>query len=274
LQENNHADFWPGESGMSMSRLRVGFLLTLLGAAGLTAAEGTADSPEKPLRIHLIGIGEYKPVESLTELKKYLEERYRVEITTSFSLEPAQVYKAGKPLPNLESLKSAEVMVIFARRMNLPEEQMALIRGHWEKGKPIVAMRTASHAFQEADNVLFKQVIGGEYSGAASYTAPFKAIPAEGQAEHPVLQGVGPMASRGYYGFKPLAKDSVVLQAVDEPERKLKRPVTWVHTYKGGRMFYTSMGVPEDFRDENFRRLLANAIFWTSHRDPEKVKRK
>jgi len=33
------------------------------------------------------------------------------------------------------------------------------------------------------------------------------------------------------------------------------------------------MGVPEDFQDENFRRLLTNAIFWTAQRDPEKMKR-
>ena len=157
--------------------------------------------------------------------------------------------------------------------MNLPEEQMALIRNHWDKGKPIVAMRTASHAFQEADNAIFKQVIGGQYSGAADYTTPFKAIPPDGQAKHPVLQGVEPITSKGYYGFRPLAKESIVLQVNDEPQRKIKRPVTWVHTYKEGRMFYTSMGVPDDFKDENFRRLLTNAIFWTTKRDLEKMKK-
>jgi type 1 glutamine amidotransferase len=249
--------------------LSMAVLLTLLVVGRVEAA----DRPEPPLRIHMIGIGEYKPVESLTAFKKYLEERYQVEITTSFVLESAQVYKLGKPLPNLDSLKTADVMVIFARRMNLSEEQMALIRNHWEKGKPIVAMRTASHAFQEADNAIFKQVIGGEYSGAASYTAPFKAIPAEGQTGHPVLEKVGPITSRGYYGFRSLAGDSVVVHVVDEPVRKLKRPVTWLHTYKGGRMFYTSMGVPEDFQIEDFRRLLANAIFWTAQRNADKIRK-
>lgn len=243
-------------------------------AAGLAEALAAEGEAAKPLKIHMIGVGEYKPVESLTEFKKYLEERYRVEITTSFSLEAAQINKGGKSLPDLDSLKTADVMVIFARRMNLPEEQMAIIRGHWEQGKPIVAMRTASHAFQPADNEIFdQQVLGGSYSGAGSYTAPFTAIPSEGQADHPVLKGVEPIVSRGYYNNKPLAKDSVVLQVNDEPERKTKRPLTWVHTYKGGRTLYTSMGVPEDFQLESFRRLLANAIFWTAQRDAEKLKR-
>ena len=42
---------------------------------------------------------------------------------------------------------------------------------------------------------------------------------------------------------------------------------------KGGRYFYTSMGAPEDFKDENFRRLLTNAILWTSRRDPEAMRK-
>jgi type 1 glutamine amidotransferase len=60
---------------------------------------------------------------------------------------------------------------------------------------------------------------------------------------------------------------------VVESDKKTPQPVTWAHTYKGGRTIYTSMGVPEDFQDENFRRLLTNAIFWTAQRDPQKMKR-
>lgn len=249
-------------------------LIALAMAIPFEHSLSASDRAEPPLRIHMIGVGEYKPVDSLTEFKKYLEERYRVEITTSFSREPAQIYKGGKSLPDMEGLKTADVMVIFARRMNLPEEQMAIIRNHWEQGKAIVAMRTSSHAFQPADNEIFDQkVLGGHYSGAADYTTPFNAVPAKGQAEHPVLKEVRPITSKGYYGNRPLASDAVVLQVNDEPQRKVKRPVTWVHTYKGGRTFYTSMGVPEDFQNENLRRLLTNAIFWTSQRDADKLKK-
>ena len=38
-------------------------------------------------------------------------------------------------------------------------------------------------------------------------------------------------------------------------------------------VFSTSMGTPEDFRNDDFRRLLVNAIFWTARRDPEKMKK-
>ena len=232
---------------------------------GLLASLAWSEPPA-PLKIHLVGVGEYEPAKSLAEFKKRLEQNYRVECTASLG-------GNGKKLDNLDALKSADLLVIFARRMNLPEEQMAIIREHWNRGKPIVAMRTSSHAFQPDDNAIFdRKVLGGDYKGSGSYTAPFKAIPAKEQAQHPVLKDVGSITSKGYYGNGKLAEDAVVLQVV-ESERKTPQPVTWAITYKGGRTIYTSMGVPEDFRDENFLRLLTNAIFWTAQRDPDQMKR-
>jgi type 1 glutamine amidotransferase len=229
-------------------------------ALGQQAAAPAAD---RPLRIHMIGAGEYHPVESLTEFKQHLEQNYRVECTTSWGTENIATH-----LDNFDQLKSADALVLFARRMKLPEEQMSVIRDHWQKGKAIVAMRTASHAFQPMDNAIFdRQVLGGHYGGAKSYSEPFTAVAAEGQTEHPVLKGVGPITSRGYYGNGKLAEDAIVLQVV-QGEKQVK-PVSWAHTYASGRTFYTSMGVPTDFKDENFLRLLTNAIFWTSQRQPE-----
>jgi type 1 glutamine amidotransferase len=250
-------------------RLFVWLILSFLAVQPPTAVgqQAAAPSADKPLRIHMIGAGEYSPVESLTSFKSYLEQNYRVECTTSWSTENIATH-----LDNLDQLKIADVLVLFARRMKLPDEEMAVIRNHWQQGKPIVAMRTASHAFQPMDNAVWdQQVLGGHYRGASDYRTPFKAIAATGQAEHPVLKGVGPIASRGYYGNGKLADDAIVVQVIDGDERA--RPVSWVHTYNGGRTFYTSMGVPTDFEDENFRRLLANAVLWTAHSDPERMKK-
>ena len=233
---------------------------------GLLAAHAGGQQPaaDAALKVHLMGVGGgYKPDVSLRDFKKYLEERYRVECTASLG-------NNTKKLDNLEPLKSADVLVAFTHRLNLPDEQMAIIRDHWEKGKPIVALRTASHGFQQADNEIFdKKVLGGDYKGYGS--GPFKAIAAKDQAEHAILKGVEPITSKGYYNNGKLAETAVVLQVV-ESDKKTPQPVTWAHTYKGGRIIYTSMGVPEDFQDENFRRLLTNAIFWTTQRDPNKLK--
>ncbi|OAI50719.1 hypothetical protein AYO44_05470 [Planctomycetaceae bacterium SCGC AG-212-F19] len=242
------------------------FILSLI-FLGFLAVHVPSQQPaaDAPLKVHMIGVGGgYKPEVSLREFKKVLEDRYRVECTASLG-------NNTKKLDNLDPLKSADVMVVFTHRLNLPDEQMALIRDHWEKGKPVVAMRTASHGFQQADNEVFdKKVLGGDYKGYGS--APFKTIAAKDQAQHPVVKGVEPIASKSYYNNGKLADDAVVIQVI-ESDKKTPQPVSWVHTYKGGRTFYTTMGVPEDFQDENFRRLLANAIFWTAQRDPEKMKK-
>jgi type 1 glutamine amidotransferase len=44
-------------------------------------------------------------------------------------------------------------------------------------------------------------------------------------------------------------------------------PVAWTHAYHEGRVFYTSLGHPDDFRNEAFNRLLVNAVFWALGRD-------
>ena len=73
---------------------------------------------------------------------------------------------AGSDPTNVDQIARAELLVVFARRMNLPEEQMAIIRKHWEDGKPIVGIRTASHPFNGADNETFdRKVLGGHYKG-------------------------------------------------------------------------------------------------------------
>ncbi|MFB6271540.1 MAG: ThuA domain-containing protein [Salinibacter sp.] len=76
------------------------------------------------------------------------------------------------------------------------------------------------------------------------------------------------------YKAGELAEDATVLQTgmTITEEGTPTHPVTWVHRYNGGRTMYTSLGVPEDFENQNFRRLITNAIFWVAERerpDPE-----
>ena len=73
-------------------------LLSSLLVLGLVVASSWSE-PAPPLRIHMIGYGEYSPEQSLPELKQYLEERFRVECTMSLKLEKNR-------LDNLDPLKS------------------------------------------------------------------------------------------------------------------------------------------------------------------------
>ena len=68
------------------------------------------------------------------------------------------------------------------------------------------------------------------------------------------------------YKSRDLAKSVTPLllgQVEGRPERE---PVAWTNTYKGGRVFYTSLGNPDDFRLRAFRRLLLNGVFWATER--------
>jgi type 1 glutamine amidotransferase len=236
----------------------------------VSAPAGRAAADDAPLKIHIIATGEYDPVTSMTEFKQYLEQNYKVEITTSFKDVTGTISK----LDNLEALASADLLLLFARRMSLSEAQMAIIRARWEKGKPIVGIRTACHAFQAKDNTIIdRQVFGGHYNGGGpTSNGAFKAVPADGADNHPVLKGVEPFKGNKYaYGQGELAETVTLLQVAKTAKPVI--PVTWTNTYKGGRMLYTSLGAPEDFKDEHFRRLLVNAIYWTAQRDVAKMKR-
>jgi type 1 glutamine amidotransferase len=64
---------------------------------------------------------------------------------------------------------------------------------------------------------------------------------------------------------RPLAKTTTPLLfgriAGQESE-----PVAWTNQYRGGRIFYTSLGHPEDFKNPEFRKLLVNAVFWAMNK--------
>jgi len=141
---------------------------------------------------------------------------------------------------------------------------MKLIRAHWEKGKPIVGVRTASHAFQKADNEIFdRQVMGGNYQG---HFSDERVKVTHLVKDHPVLRGVKVFPSGKLYKAGPLAKGATVLQQGDIGTDK--QNVSWVNTWKGGRTFYTSLGIPEDFENKDFKQMLVNAIYWTSKSKP------
>ncbi len=194
----------------------------------------------------------------------WMEKNYEVKFSASWG------HDGIEKLTNLEALAQADVMFVFARRMKLVEPQMKIIRAHWEKGKPVVGVRTASHAFQKADNEIFdRQVMGGNYQGHFS-DEPVKVTHLA--KDHPVLREVKVFPSGKLYKAGLLAKGTTVLQQGDIG--KDKQAVTWVNTWKGGRTFYTSLGIPEDFENENFKRLLANAIYWTAKRQPDQRKSK
>jgi putative membrane-bound dehydrogenase-like protein len=214
-----------------------------------------------PLKVCLVsGSLEYKSDESLAALQSYLESHYNVRCSRAFR-------KADDDLPGLENLDTCDVMLLFTRRLTISGEQLERIKRYCRSGKPIVAVRTASHAFQNW-LALDKEILGGNYQnhyGGGSSTEVQIAAGANGD---PILAGVKSFRSPGsLYRNTGLAPDVKVLLTGNIPGHT--EPVAWTRVHNGGRIFYTSLGHPDDFKNENFVRMLVNALYWTTKRSPE-----
>jgi type 1 glutamine amidotransferase len=199
----------------------------------------------------------------LAEFQQYLEARYAIVCHRAFGKDK------GSELPGLEALDRADLMIVFTRRVTLPPAQLERVRGHLASGKAVIGLRTASHAFGNFTE-FDREILGGGYQGHFS-DAPVQVQLAAGRSGHPVLAGVTPFVSRKLYKNPTLADDVVVLLEGVMPDQR--EPVAWVRQRQGGRVFYTSLGTQEDFAHESFRRLLINAVFWTTGRNEEASRR-
>ena len=72
--------------------------------------------------------------------------------------------KTDKDIPGLDELETCDVAVFFTRRLKIDGEQLDRIKKYATSGKPIVAIRTASHGFQNWLD-MDKEVFGGDYKG-------------------------------------------------------------------------------------------------------------
>jgi type 1 glutamine amidotransferase len=180
--------------------------------------------------------------------------------------------------PGLEVLGDADLLVLSVRRRTPPASQLNLLRDYLARGKPLVAIRTASHAFDRKTGpgptswpTFDTEVLGAKYLGHYSNKPPVRTQVsfAPGVAKHPILAGLpaeGFIATSHLYKCRDLAKAVTPLLFGRVEGRTEREPVAWTTTYKGGRVFYTSLGNPDDFRQPAFRRLLTRAAFWVLER--------
>jgi type 1 glutamine amidotransferase/nicotinamidase-related amidase len=241
-----------------MSTLPRRFGLLMLFGLGLAPFhESSADGPARLKVVLLSGAEEYDSDRSLTAFAKHLEATRPV---TCVLLKA----EGDSKLSGLEALEDADVALFFTRRLKIEGEELRRIKAYVAAGKPIVAVRTASHGFQnwlEFD----KDVLGGNYRGHYTNDISQRAKPAEGAAGHPVLDGVRGIASLGsLYKAAPIAADATLLLVSKSPEAE--EPAAWVRERNGQRVFYTSLGAQGDFDHAGFRRMLVNALFWAANR--------
>ena len=213
---------------------------------------------DKPKIVFIAGEYEYFSRETLPAFAADLAKKYEIEPVILKRPDDEKV----ESIPGLEAVKDADLVVLFVRRMTLPESELEHIRNYVKAGKPLVGLRTASHAFENWTE-FDRDVLGGNYGkhyGAALKTT---VTPIPELKSDPLLKGVGSFISDGsLYKNNPLrpnTKPSVMGKVNGrEPE-----PVAWTHQQNGGRVFYTSLGHPNDFKQESFRNLVRNGMEWT-----------
>src|SRR5579884_1195622 len=262
-----------------------------------------SDGPGKGKHIVLIsGDEEYRSEEALPQLGKVLAQHHGFKCTVLFAIDPADgTINPNKTnnIPGLETLKGADLMVLFTRFRNLPDEQMKHVVEYVESGRPIIGMRTATQAFNLNSRTYAKyswnsksewkggfgrQILGetwvnhwGNHGKQST-----RGILVKDQKDHPILRGIndgdiwGPtdvyevhlssdctplVLGQVLQGMKPTAPP------VEDKKNNPMMPIAWTKTYpsasgKMGRVFTTTMGASQDLQSEGLRRLLVNAAYW------------
>jgi nicotinamidase-related amidase/type 1 glutamine amidotransferase len=225
---------------------------------------------QRPTVAFVVSEDEYKTESSLPEFAaKYLGKEFRARFVFGSESEK-------NDLPGLDALDGADVLFVSVRRRTLPAAQLERIRKFVESGKPVIGIRTASHAFSPkggapvpegtaAWTTFDSDVLGGHYTGHHGESPPVAVSVAEGAGEHPLLKGVDLALLSGrstLYQVSPLASSAKPLLIGTIPDQK-PEPIAWTNTNKyGGRVFYTSLGHVDDFKQDSFTRLLLNALRW------------
>lgn len=230
------------------------------------------DGPGKGKHIVLVsGDEEYRSEETTPQLGKILAKHHGFKCTVLFAVDPktGEINPNSSNIPGLEALKNADLLIVFLRFRNLPDDQMKHLADYIESGKPIIGLRTSTHAFNIPGGKTYskyswgskdkdyaggfgKQVLGETWvahHGAHGKEAT-RGLIANGQEKHPIVKGIkdgdifGPT---DVYTVKlPLPGDSqpIIMGQVlkgmkkdDEPAVGKKNdpmmPVAWTHTYKG-----------------------------------------
>jgi hypothetical protein len=225
------------------------------------------DGPGKGKHIVLIsGDEEYRSEETLPQLAKILSSRYGFQCTVLFAIDPDEGTidpEVNYNIPGLKALKTADLMVIFTRFRALPDPQMKHIVDYLEAGKPVVGIRTATHAFstigknakwtwnngdKNFSGGFGRQVLGetwvNHWGGHGSQSTG--GIIVKGQEKNPILRGIkdrdiwGPTDVYEAHPGKdctPLVLGAVLkgMKPFDEPIEGKKNepmmPIAWTRNY-------------------------------------------
>ncbi len=266
----------------------------------LVVYQGTSGPGAGKHIVLLAGDHEYRSEESLPALARILARRYGFKCSVFITTDPKTgfIEPGSSNITGLEALKTADLLVVFLRFQDFPDDQMRHIVDYIDRGGPVVGFRTATHAFQilRTDAPFLKyswkgvdgypggfgrQILGETWVShyGTNHKQSSRLLLQPGEAAHPILRGVKDVwvQSGGYTaapieGSRLLATgqilDGMTPDAVPAKDKE-PMPVAWYRTYaspsgKAGRVFATTHGASEDLLNEGFRRMAINACLWAA----------
>jgi len=272
------------------------------GAAESVVYEGKSGPGVGKHIVFLSGDEEYRSEECLPQLAKILATRHGFKCTVLFAVNPTDGTidpNFNRNLPGAEALDSADAIVMSLRFREWPDAQMKHFVDAYLAGKPMIALRTSTHAFNYPKNSTSpyakfsfnssvwpggfgKQVLGETWvahHGEHRKEATRGVIEATAVAD-PILRGVTDLfGDTDVYTANP-TKDAKILvrgevltgmKPTDPPVQGKKnepmQPVVWTRLYanengKTNKILCTTMGAATDLQNEGLRRLLVNGVYW------------
>lgn len=230
---------------------------------------------DKPVVLFVIGEHEYGTARTLPEFARKDLRDYETRFV--FAKSDDRRSPDCHLFPGLaKALPGADVLFLSVRRRFPPKDEMTLLKQWAKQGKPIIALRTSSHAFapqrqgtgylvpegHEGWPEFDREVLGVDYLG--HYGGNTEAVVEPVDPKSPLITGIGltgrvRVASHLYQSRNLDPRADLLLQGSLQ-EGGPSEPVAWIY----GRTFYTSLGGESDLKQEWFRALLRKAVAWAA----------
>lgn len=259
--------------------------LTLLALTLFCTAFSLPSSAEEPAHIVCLTVEEPNNYDAVNFCRGFAEREWR-ELGHRVTIIEGNHERPTQFEGFLKAMETADLLVVFVRRATPPQEQIDAIRAHLAAGKPLLGIRTANHAFVPLPNQpvtdptlaswpeFVPEVLGCDNTGYETKGLPYLVTRhPQAPADSPLLEGVDPSAIPGHaslYRVLPLAGDASPLLLGQAEGIEPAQPLAWTRHYgpKKARVFYTSLGAPEDVVHPDVRRLFVNAVRWSLLTDP------
>lgn len=251
--------------------------------------------------VMLSGDEEYRSEEGLPQLGKILSQRHGFKCTVLFSQDADGTINPNNSsnIPGMHLLDGADLVVNQFRFRELPDPDMAHFDAYMNSGKPMIVVRTATHAFnytKQKDSVFAKyhwQHKGGVWTGGFGGAVvgetwtyhhgdhgkeATRGVIDGKNRQHPILRGVVDVSGpTDVYGVNPdFPADATVLlhgqclKTLDPASppnlNRAIMPLVWLRDYradsgKTSRVLCSTIGAASDLESEDLRRMFVNACY-------------